>query len=372
MDFYFYTNIAFEDWDYDNSIKKGIGGSETSIVEMSWRLAARGHNVTVYAPIKKTTKSPWRGVKWIRFEKARFREKGIWILYRCPEMVDRFLPRRKSQKLWLLWQDWDYPTLTKKRAKAVKHITLCKSHGRYILDRYPFISKDQLWLSSNGVKVDLVEKIEKLNIKRNPLKMMYASSPDRGMKYALQVFKKAREFVPDLELHTFYGFNNLNKLIKGRPDSPLAKSKNEIMELIKQPNVFFHGRITQPQLYKHWFSAGIWCYITNFFETSNITGMEAQSMGAIPVFSPIYAQGENIKNGIGVEGNAEEPLTIAKAAAEVVRLAQNPRLQESIRGTMMDWARFRFNWERFVDQWICEAEDRRKEFEGTYIFPEQL
>lgn len=374
MDFYFYTNIAFEPWNWENSIKKGIGGSETSIVEMSWRLAARGHRVTVYAPIPKNSPHEWRGTKWLRYEKAEFKEKGVWILYRCPEIVDKFLPRRKSQKLWLLWQDWDYPTLTKIRAKHVDlHITLCKSHGRYILDRYPYISKKQIWLSSNGVKIDLMEEVEKLNvIKRNPKKMMYASSPDRGMKYALQIFKKARAFVPDLELHTFYGFNNLNKLIKGRPDSPLAKSKNEIMELIKQPNVYFHGRVSQPELYKHWLSSGIWCYITNFFETSNITGMEAQAMGAIPVFSPIYAQGENIKNGIGIEGNAEEPLTIARAAAEVVRIASQPQLQDQIRETMIPWARDRFDWENFVEAWICEAENRRKDYESKYDFPSQL
>lgn len=373
MNFYFYTNVAFEDWDYDNSIKEGIGGSETSIVEMSWRLAKRGHNVTVYAPIKKTTKSPWRNVKWLRFEKATFKENGMWILYRCPEVVDKFLPRKKSQKVWLLWQDWDYPTLNKKRIKGVDlMITLCKSHGRYMLDRYPDIPLEKVWLSSNGIKLDLIEEIEKKNIKRDPFRVMYASSPDRGLLYALRVIKKSREFEPRINFHAFYGFNNLDKLIKGKPDSPLAKNKSEVLKLLKQKNVFFHGRIPQPQLMEEWFKSGVYLYITNFFETSHISGMEAQATGAVPIFSPIYAQGENIQHGIGVEGNADDPATIASAAAELVRLVLSSGLEDKIRPDMMKWSRKRFTWDNFVKQWELEAEGHRKLFEATFDFPTQL
>lgn len=372
MRFIFYTNISFEPWDYWNGVKKGIGGSETSIVEMAWRLASRGHEVIVYAPIKKTTKRDWRGTKWYRFEEADFKLKGTWILYRCPDVVDKFLPRKKSQTLWLLWQDWDYPNLNVKRTVGVdKHITLCKSHGGYMLKHYPNVG-ERLWLSSNGIKRDLIEQVEKENIKRKPHRMMYASSPDRGLKQALLVFRKAKEYVPDLEFHAFYGFDNLDKLIKGQPHSNLAKSKDEIMELLNQDGVHFHGRINQIDLMREWFKSGIYIYITDFYETSHISGMEAQAAGAIPVFSPIYAQKENIKFGIGVEGKSEEPLTIARAASEVVRLCLAEGLQDQIRPEMMAWARNRFDWENFVTQWIAEAQGKRGEFEKTNSFPEQL
>ncbi|PWU06091.1 MAG: hypothetical protein C5B43_02310 [Verrucomicrobia bacterium] len=374
MNFYIVTSIAFEDWDYDSSIKKGIGGSETSIVEMSWRLARRGHKVTVYAPITKSTKRDWRGTKWYRFEKATYKEPGVWIIYRVPELIDKFMPRKKNQQLWFLWQDWYYPNLNKKRQKAVdRHITLCKAHGKKILREYPWITKEQLWLSSNGIKVDLLEEIEKEKIKRNPFRIMHASSPDRGLKQAILIFRKAHEYVPDLELHPFYGFNNLYKLIKGNPNTKMAQNVQEIKDLIKNtPGVIFHGRVSQPDLYREWFKSGMYLYITDFFETSNIASQEAQAMGAIPVFSPIYAQKENIQHGIGIEGSSMDPLTIARAAAEIVRLALDHKLQEKLRSEMMQWARKRFDWERFTTQWIMEAEGKRKEFEKQYDFPNQI
>lgn len=371
MKFIFYTNISFEDWDYDNGIKKGIGGAETSIVEMSWRLAREGHDVTVYAPIKKTTKSPWRGVTWKRYEKADFKQKGIWILYRCPDVIDEFKPN-KSQTLWFMWQDWDYPNMTKARAKKVLHLTLCKAHARYMLQNHPEIEQN-LWLTSNGIKLDLIEEIEKEKIERNPYRVMYASSPDRGLKYALQVIKKAREYEPRIEFHAFYGFNNLDKLIKGLPKgSSFARDKDEIMELLKQEGVYFHGRINQKQLMREWFRSNVYLYITNFFETSHISGMEAQACGAIPVFSPIFAQQENLRHGVAVEGKAEDPLTIARAAGELVKLMALPEEQAKIREEMMPWARERFDWDVFVEQWILEAEKNREGFEARYAFPTQL
>lgn len=371
MRFIFYTSIAFEDWNYENSIKKGIGGSETSIVEMSWRLAEIGHHVTVYAPIPKGTKSPWRGVEWKHFKKADFTEQGLWILYRVPEDLDKFKYKR-GQTIWLLWQDWDYPTLTEKRSNKVdKHITLCKAHGRYMAERYPFL-KDKLWLSSNGVKLQEIEQAETKKLDRNPFRVMYASSPDRGLKAALQIIRKAREYEPRIEFHAYYGFNNLNKLIKGQPNSPLAKDKAEIMELLKQDNVYFHGRINQVSLMKEWFKSGIYLYITNFFETSHISGMEAQACGAVPIFSPVFAQAENIKHGTAVTGDTREALTIAKAAGELVKMVSLPEQQELIRQEMMPWARERFDWGVFTLQWECEANNVRKAFENEYSFPVQL
>src|SRR6266498_2675261 len=111
MKFIFYSPVSFEKWDWRNSVEKGIGGSETSHVEMAWRLAARGHEVITYAPIPDDCPGVWKNTKWFPIEKADFKEKGVWILYRCPEVVDKFLSKKKrvGQQLWLMMQDWDYP-----------------------------------------------------------------------------------------------------------------------------------------------------------------------------------------------------------------------------------------------------------------------
>lgn len=360
MDFYLHSSIHFEEWDWRNSVEKGIGGSETSHVEMAWRLAARGHNVTTYAPIPADCPGEWRGTKWKPLKEATFKEPGIWIIYRDPSYIDEFptKSKRKDQQVWLLMQDWDYPNWTDKRLKECDAIiSMCKWHARNTVNKYP-VSKDLIWLNSNGLKVELVEETEKKNIKRNPKRIMYASSPDRGLKNALISFQKAREYVPDLEFHCFYGFDNIDKIIANNPKSYFKETKRELMSLMKQPGVTWHGRVSQNELYEEWFKSGIWVYETDFQETSCITCMEAQAMGAIPIFSPVWAQGENIGYGVDIVGNSTDPLTHARFAAEIVRLATNPELQEEIRKEMMPWARERYNWEKFVDLWIAKAEGK--------------
>ena len=369
MRFIFYSPVAFEKWDWRNSIEKGIGGSETSHVEMAWRLAAKGHEVITYAPIPKDCKGEWRDTKWYPIEEVDWKLKGFWMLYRCPEALDNFTKKHPEQQLHLMMQDWDYQTWTKERVDKLDGIIpLCKSHAQYLIDRHPEFKK-KIWISSNGVKVDDIAKIKRIP-NRNPKRIMYASSPDRGLLNLLRIFSRAQEYVPDLELHAFYGFNNLNKLIKTNPQSSFGKVRDEILELMKMPGVHWHGRTSQKQLYLEWFKSGIWCYPTNFWETSCITCMEAQAMGAIPVFSPCWALGENVLNGYAIEGNADDRLVQARFAAELVRVVSTPEpVLDQLRHRMMGEARARFSWEQFVLQWICKAEEK---VWPKDIFPFQL
>ena len=212
MRFIFYSPINFQRWDWRSSIDEGIGGSETSHVEMAWRLARRGHEVINYAPIREDCPSEWKGTKWYDLEKVDFSMDGIWVLYRCPETFDNFTLDHPNKALWLVHQDWDYPTLQGDRVtKLDKMLILCEWHKRYTLERHPEL-EGKIMVTSNAFKGDLLAQIEAEGIVRNPKKIMYASSPDRGLPQALEIVTRAQEFDPEIELHAFYGFNNIDKL----------------------------------------------------------------------------------------------------------------------------------------------------------------
>lgn len=355
MRFCFFSDIHFEKWSWRNSVEYGIGGSETSHVEMAWRLARRGHEVISYAPVPFDGWQEWRGTKWTHYENADFKQPGIWVIYRNPAVLDKFPNPHPGQTLWIMSQDTDYGPayIPEREAKIDCVLALCHTHAMHLLRGHPGL-EGKVWITSNGVKMDMVRELEANGAPvRNPKKLIYASSPDRGLKQLLQIFKRAREFVPDLELHAFYGFDNIDKLISY--DAKFAgfkKLKYEIDELLKQPRVYFRGRVSQKELYQEWLTAGLWVYPTNFTETSCITCMEAQALGAIPITNPLWALAENVRHGVFIEGDAwNDPLVQSKYAAEIVRLATQPELQEQIRKEMMRDIRYRFNWERYVDQW---------------------
>ncbi len=58
-----------------------------------------------------------------------------------------------------------------------------------------------------------------------------------------------------------------------------------------------------------------------------------------------------MKHGVFIHGDPyNDPLTIARFAGMVMRLASNPALQEKIRAEMIPYARERFDWEKSIDQ----------------------
>jgi len=319
---------------------------------MAWRLAARGHEVITYAPIPDDCPGEWRDTKWYPVDQVDWSLEGIWILYRCPEMLDQFPESHPYQTLWLMNQDWHYASLTAERSRKLdKMMVLCEWHKKYCLTTHPYLRDDQYMVTSNGLKPELIEEAERENIQRNPYRIMFASSPDRGLAGVIKAFIVAREFEPRLELHAFYGFNNLRKIASKH----LQAKADECEALMRiTPNVFFHGRVTQNELYREWLKSGLWVYRTDFQETSCITCMEAQALGAIPIVSPVAALDENVHFGEAIRGDAEDPSIGAEFAQAIVRWA-HPGRQEGVRRQMTMYARKKYDWERFVSQWEEEA-----------------
>ena len=355
MRIFFYSPVHFERWDYRNSVERGIGGSETSHVEMAWRLARRGHEVISYGPVPKDVPTPWRDVQWRPLAQANFKAAGLWLLYRCPAILDRFGPKRPDQPRWVMCQDEDYrEQWSMTRAMKIDRVlALCDTHAATMVQRHPELD-GIVSVTGNGVKLELLRAVEGEGIPaRNPNRLMWASSPDRGLVHLLRTFRRAREFNPDLELHGFYGLDNIDKLIKFRPSFAHYKTfREELLRELDQPGVTWHGRVVQPTLYREWLKTGLWGYQTNFTETSCITSMEAQALGAVPIYNPIWALKHNVMAGLMIRGDAyADPLVRARYASAIVRLSKAPALQEEIRGPMMARARQRFNWERVVDQW---------------------
>ena len=356
MNFRFVSEPTFEPWDHTNPNTVGIGGSETSHIEMSRRLCRRDHSVWSYAPIPGGAEVDDAGVFWIpseRYLDSTFGRGDVWIIYRAPHMVDQ-LP--KDAIAWLICQDVDYPRqLTEERAKRFSRIiALCETHAAYLKARYPFVA-DRIFVSSNGIRSEFIAELSPGTLispeTRNSRRLMYASSPDRGMEFLLDIFPRAKEIVPDLELHIYYGFDNIDKL----KNEAVRKNAERLKEMTHQPGVTVHGRTPQPKLTSEWFKAGIWCHPSNFTETSCITCMDAQACGAIPITQPVWAVGENVQHGIFIEGDVRSDLIRSRYVTEVVSLALDPERQQDIRSDMMPYARERFGWERFVDQWEAWA-----------------
>lgn len=352
MKIHFIAPNYIEPWDYRNVFDVGIGGSETSHVEMAMRLASRGHEVTSYT--KLPTDCPdknFGGVMWRNLEEATLEDDGLWIVYRKPSLGAKCIPA-EHRRYWHVCQDVLYPDWTSEAVKSFDRIIgLCPRHLAHIRQRDPSVG-NRLCLSSNGVNVEQIEAAESAGVERNHKRLIWTSSPDRGLKETLDIFERASEQVDGLELHAFYGMDNIDKICGGdRKKAPWRESWRQYDRACAMPGVTWRGRIGQRELKRELFAAGIWHYPTWFPETSCISCMEAQACGCIPITNPIWATGYNVRHGVMVEGTPNDPLVKARYVEALVSVAGNADAQERIRGPMMQWAREHFSWERWVDQW---------------------
>lgn len=349
MRIHFYSPNRIEPWDHRNVTEIGIGGSETSHVEMATRLAARGHEVTSYTALPEPSEDyTWNRVNWRDLSRANLEEDGLWIVYRHPE-TGAIVKPTSSRRYWLICQDVWYPNYRSKDAAQFERIIgLCPRHIADMRRRDPEAS-DRIYMSSNGVNV---QRFQQPGIERDPTRLIWASSPDRGLQETLDIFERAREDCSNLSLHIFYGMDNIDKICGGdRRKLPWRRSWEQYDRACAMEGVTWHGRVGQKQLAIEWLKSGIWLYPTWFSETSCISCMEAQVSGAIPITNPIWATGFNVRHGVFIEGDPADKLVKSRYVDAVVRIAGSPERQHIIRDDMIPESIIRLDWERFVDQW---------------------
>ena len=357
------SSLTLEPWDHRNPWKKGIGGSETSHIEMAQRLARSGHKVTSYAPVPST--STLNGVKWLNVQNYKHKAgKGIDIMYRDPGLLDN---KPKGRKFWFIAQDVDYEgQWTDERLTAVdRYICLCQDHADYTLSKYPAL-KDKVYVSSNGIRTDYISGLLGPNkFKRNPNQLFYPSSPDRGLKFLLTHWFRIREINPKATLKVAYGFDNMESIVRmvGPSDWRYGYQK-ELEALIKQPGIIYTGRLKQHDIYVNHFESNIWSHPTDFPETSCITCMEAQACGAWPVTNKFWAIKQNVKYGWMVDGIPQKNDLVQTQWLHSLDQAFGYH-NEKERQDMQRWALDSFNWERMVKQWQGWLEEDEKRLTNT-------
>ena len=361
------STSALEPWDDRNPWTKGIGGSETSAIECATRLYKRGFDVKSFTPLNGIEPRqglypmPWGNSQSGDFDAGDYR---VLINYRAPELFDA--PKPHGAKWWFVSQDVDYgdANTEERRAKIDRYLCLCKTHARYILEKYPDL-RGRVYISSNGIRSEIIRPLiygESVRnpitgnfIKpydRNPRRLFYASSPDRGIKLILENWFRIRERVPEAELVIAYGLDNMETIIRRMAGQDWrAGYAKELEALFQQDGVTFTGRIDQGRIYEEWLKSNICPILTDFPETNMICCQEAQALGAWPVANDLWAPGEFVRYGDLFQGTPQKSQVLLHTMLSTIcdRLLEPPA--EEARREMQEWALASFDWERTVTQW---------------------
>jgi glycosyltransferase involved in cell wall biosynthesis len=106
-----------------------------------------------------------------------------------------------------------------------------------------------------------------------------------------------RQYVPDAELHVFYGWESFDRTIQQTGDRTMIVFKQQVLEMLKQEGVTYRGRVSQPDLAKEMRTATVLTYPTQFLEVSCITAMESMAAGCVVLSTIAGALPETVGTG---------------------------------------------------------------------------
>lgn len=362
-----WTGLAWETWG-PASLLTGIGGSETATIHMARELAGLGHEVEV---IGQVVPQIWHGAIFTDFREyvnVDSAGKTQFVMSKiegkqidCDVFVSsRVLPALRllqpKVKLSALWMHDIHAGLDPHGFMGEYDMVLTLSeYARETAQRYyPTVPKKRFVLTHNGIDTSLFQS----EPKKEGYKVVYSSSPDRGLDKLFDYWPAIREICPEAELHIYYGFNTWERMAELRRD---RASKIQIeffrfrIEKLSKQGVFSHGRIGQMELTKAYLGASMWLYPTNFCETSCITAMEAQAAMALPIASKLGALVETVKQGWLVDppnsrvGYKEEFLGHVRDYVEHGG-ASWPPIQAMLK-MGREWACKEMGWEKVAKQW---------------------
>ncbi len=347
LDVVIFTGQAYERWNPQTLESAGMGGSETMAWELARRIARLGHRVRMFADAE-GIEGTFEGVEWIDWKKYSGSpvECDVIISSRIPELFD-FPVTAKLKLGWVHDVSMGSGLTNQRSLRFDRFLCLSNWHKGYFLSQYPFIHPDSVLVTRNGIDLTRYDQ----SVPRERHRLIYSSSPDRGLQIAMQAMPLIRTSVPDAVLHVYYGFANWEK----HPDEGQQRLCAHIKSLLNAYStlgmVEAHGRVSGVELAQAQLRSGVWAYPTWFQETSCITAMEAQAAGCRIVTSPIAALNETVADrGKMIPGYwlSPEYLTAYSDACVEALLASG----DGDRTQLQQYARDNFSLDTLAVEWV--------------------
>lgn len=337
-----YCGKSWETWAAP-SVMKGIGGSEEAVIYIAKEFARKGWKTTVFCNCGEF-KGNYEGVEYRDYYEANFNDDyNVFISWR-QNIFNHVQVKAKRRLVWM--HDVPYPKqFPESKLTEIDKIIVLSQFHKSLLPKY--IPESKIFVSSNGINEGdfAIKKIPD----RNPKRIIYTSSYDRGIQHLLEMWGDIRKQVPDAELHLFYGWETWIKMEEQGSRDPRVRAA--ITELIKQDGVFEHGRVGHRQLVKEFYKSGIFAYPSHFEEISYISAMKAQRCGCVPLVTNYAALQETVKAGVKVTGKGGVGDTNNRYKDELIELLTNSEYQEMLRLEVLKH-KDEFSWENVAEEWI--------------------
>jgi len=341
-------------WTGSDILTKGMGGSETYIIEIArWIQATNKYNCVVFCNCSK--EEAFENVEYKDInEYSRFISENkihTCIVSRFSEYIPLSLHNNVDNVYLVLHDLSPSGIIIPLHQKLNKVLCLTDWHVDHFLKTFPQF-KNRAESFYYGIDTTLFKPTNKI---KNSF--IYSSFPNRGLLPLLQMWPEIKKAIPDAILDVYSDIN-------GKWVNDVAKDQmDKIKELINAglKDVSIHGWVSKKELAEAWGRADIWFYPCIFQETFCLTALEAAASKTLAIGTPLAALQETISDrGILIEGNPFDTEWQAKAINEIILVVKDNDRKEDLIEKNYRWANER-TWKK-----------RGQEFINKYIDTENI
>jgi len=317
-------------------------------------------NVNVYCDIPPQARGVHEsGVNWRHFaEFDQRRERDVVVFWRLPQGPLQIPCVAKKRVVWN--HDVQHGSSYTEESLSLTDFVQCQTafHAVPLQDTVP---ADKLWIARNAI-----EPFPEGDNSRNPKRVLYCSSPDRGLITAINIFARAKAKDPELQLVVTYGVTpwarksfarNNHRFVPdlGR-DVSMDIYERTMHKALDNVDAVVLNRVGFKEMMGLMLGSGVWLYPTRFPEISCMSAMEAQAAGMVVCSTRYGALEETIDEhafpSLPSLPEGDVPEEWYDEAAEMLLKATQVASHAAMRRKQAKIANERFSVDALANEWL--------------------
>ena len=207
---------------------------------------------------------------------------------------------------------------------------------------------EKTWTIRYGIHAPYFEK----EVSKNRKRLIYSSTPYRGLAHLPKIYNSIKSKHPDCELHVFSGYKVYDNG-SGQYNEQAEREFEVLSKLLNAlPDCYLHGNVNQEQLALEFQKSAVLAYPNTFAETGCITALEAQAGGCAIVSSKLGALPETVGDaGILIDGTPGSEEYDNAFVDAVDKLLSNDKEFEKYSNRGLERAKD-FSWEAIAGKFV--------------------
>jgi tetratricopeptide (TPR) repeat protein len=373
----FVADGGFEPWTGSDILTKGVGGSETYIIEMARYIQKHGHfQVIVFCNCLQ--QSTFEGVDYIPLDKyppfsanakidtciiSRFSEyvpvaihgktDNIYLVLHDLTPSGVVIPIHDKLKKIFCLSEWHVGYFTERFPQFIDRtthfyygVTFGKSHAKNTFEKS--ITKEH-----DNLVINLAQPFPKVAKVEN--KFIYSSFPNRGLLQLLQMWPRIIEKYSNASLHIYSDVNG--KWVNSVEPLMMQQIRELLSQLMleeRKMNITCYGWVGKEVLSESWATAEYWLYPCTFMETFCLTAVEAALSKTLAITNGLAALQNTVGDrGVCIEGDASSSEWQDKALDQLFSFMEDNSKREKVIQKNYEWAR-KLTWESQANKLLNE------------------